>query len=232
MLADKLCFIMSKPVLTTYTSTLLNMDVLFHTPLPEGPKIIAANHPATTDPFYVAVMLRQQSFILINNLLFQVPVLGAYLRASGHIPVMAGAGQEAIDAALRHLRDGHNVIIFPEGDLSPLEGGFQKPRTGVARLALASGASVIPVGVHLQRERVRLIQSTVRGEVNVGRWYLRGPYHQTVGKPMRFSGDVEDRDLVRSVAGRIMNRIIELSHESRNRMISRSGYIPGEQSLT
>jgi 1-acyl-sn-glycerol-3-phosphate acyltransferase len=207
------------------------MDVLFHMPLPAGPKIIAANHPATTDPFYVAVMLRQQSFILINNLLFQVPVLGSYLRASSHIPVMAGAGQEAIDAALEHLRDGHNVIIFPEGDLSPLEGGFQKPRTGVARLALASGAPVIPVGVHLQRERVRLIQSTVRGEVNVGRWYLRGPYHQTVGNPMRFNGDLEDRDLVRSVAGRIMNRIIELSHESRNRMISRSGYISGEQSL-
>lgn len=230
MLADKLCFMFSKPVLTTYTNTLLNMDVLFHAPLPEGPKIIAANHPATSDPFYVAVMLRQQSFILINNLLFQVPVLGAYLRASGHIPVMAGAGQEAIEAALQRLADGHNIIIFPEGDLSPLEGGFQKARTGVARLALASGAPVIPVGVHLQRERVRLIHSTVRGEVNVGRWYLNGPYHQTVGNPMRFRGDPEDRELVRSVSSRIMNRIIELSHESRSRMISRPGYIPGKQS--
>jgi 1-acyl-sn-glycerol-3-phosphate acyltransferase len=232
MLADKVCFMVSKPVLTTYTNTLLNMDVLMHMPLPAGPKIIAANHPATTDPFYVATMLRQQSFILINNLLFQVPVLGTYLRASGHIPVKVGCGQEAIDTALEHLRNGHNIIIFPEGDLSPLEGGFQKPRTGVARLALLSGAPVIPVGVHLQRERVRLINSTVRGEVNIGRWYLSGPYHQTVGQALRFSGDVEDRDLVRSVAGRIMNRIIELSHESRNRMISRPGFLPGEQSLT
>jgi 1-acyl-sn-glycerol-3-phosphate acyltransferase len=231
MLADKLCFMVSKPVLTTYTNTLLNMDVLMHMPLPVGPKIIAANHPATTDPFYVAVMLRQQSFILINDLLFQVPVLGPYLRASGHIPVKVGCGQAAIDAALEHLRDGHNIIIFPEGDLSPLEGGFQKPRTGVARLALLSGAPVVPVGVHLQRERVRLINSTVRGEVNVGRWYLSGPYHQTVGLPLRFSGDVEDRDLVRSVANRIMNRIIELSHESRNRMISKTGYFSEAQSI-
>jgi 1-acyl-sn-glycerol-3-phosphate acyltransferase len=231
MLADKLCFIVSKPVLTTYTNTLLNMDVLMHMPLPAGPKIIAANHPATSDPFYVAVMLRQQSFILINDLLFQVPVLGPYLRASGHIPVKAGCGQKAIDTALEHLGKGHTVIIFPEGDLSPLEGGFQKPRTGVARLALLSGAPVIPVGVHLQRERVHLINSTVRGEVNVGRWYLSGPYHQTVGRPMRFSGNVEDRDLVRSVAGRVMNQIIEMANESRNRSLSNSGYFTEAQSV-
>jgi 1-acyl-sn-glycerol-3-phosphate acyltransferase len=197
------------------------MDVFKHHPLPAGPKIIAANHPATTDPFYVAAMVGQQSFILINELLFQVPILGEYLRRSGHIPVAAGQGQQAIDAALQRLAEGKTVIIFPEGALSPEGGGFEKPRTGVARLALASGAPVIPVGVHLQWERVHTIRSTVRGRVEYGRWYIRGPYNLTVGRPLYFRGDVENRPLVRSVAETVMHHIIELAHESEIRMNQR-----------
>jgi 1-acyl-sn-glycerol-3-phosphate acyltransferase len=200
---------------------MLKMDVFKHHPLPAGPKIIAANHPATTDPFYVAAMVGQQSFILINELLFQVPILGEYLRRSGHIPVAAGQGQQAIDAALQRLAEGKTVIIFPEGALSPEGGGFEKPRTGVARLALASGAPVIPVGVHLQWERVHTIRSTVRGRVEYGRWYIRGPYNLTVGRPLYFRGDVENRPLVRSVAETVMHHIIELAHESEIRMNQR-----------
>jgi hypothetical protein len=67
---------------------------------------------------------------------FQVPLLGAYLKRAGHIPVEAGKGQEAIDAAVALLKKGHTVVIFPEGVISPLEGGFHEARTGVARIAL------------------------------------------------------------------------------------------------
>ncbi len=218
MFSSKVLYLASKPVVKTYTGTMLKMDVHMHERLPRGAKIIAANHPSTTDPFFVASMVGQQSFILINNLLFQVPVLGEYLRRSGHIPVIAGSGQEAIDAALARLREGKTVIIFPEGALSPEEGGFQKARTGVARLALASGAPVIPVGIHLLRERIHAIRSVVRGQAEIGRWYLRGPYNLTVGRPLRFSGDVEDRDHVRRVADHVMHHIIELARQSENRL--------------
>lgn len=221
MLSDQLMYWASRPVVRTYTGTMLKMDVFKHQPLPSGPKIIAANHPATTDPFYVAAMVGQQSFILINELLFQVPILGEYLRRSGHIPVAAGQGQQAIDTALQRLAEGKTVIIFPEGALSPEGGGFEKPRTGVARLALASGAPVIPVGVHLQWERVHTIRSTVRGRVEYGRWYIRGPYNLTVGRPLYFRGDVENRPLVRSVAETVMHHIIELARESEIRMNQR-----------
>lgn len=202
---------------------MLEMDILRHQPLPKGAKIIAANHPSTPDPFFVASVIREHTFILINNLLFQVPVLGPYLRFSGHIPVKSGAGQAAIDAALEHLAAGHTVMIFPEGDLSPAEGGFHKPRTGVARLALASGAPVIPIGIHLLRERARHIRSTVRGEVTYGRWYLSGPYKVTVGAPLYFTGDPEDRPLVRSVAETVMHHIIELARESEMRFTPSTG---------
>lgn len=214
----KLLYWISKPIVLSYTGTALKMDVQRQEKLPAGAKIIAANHPSTADPFFVASMLRMQSFILINNLLFQVPVLGEYLRRSGHIPVIAGGGQAAIDRALAYLAKGHTVMIFPEGDLSPENGGFQQPRTGVARLALLSGAPVIPVGIHLQRERCRVVRSKVKGNDEYGRWYLHGPYNITVGCPLHFSGDVENRPYVRTVAETIMHHIIELARLSEHRM--------------
>jgi 1-acyl-sn-glycerol-3-phosphate acyltransferase len=215
---DKLMYWFSKPVVATYSDTMLKLDIKMEHPLIKGPKIIAANHPSTTDPFYVARMVRHQSFIMINEVLFNVPILGEYLRRSGHIPVVAGNGPAAIEASLERLAQGKTVIIFPEGDLSPEEGGFQNPRTGVARLALASGAPVVPVGIHLQRERIHSILSTVKGEQHIGRWYIRGPYNMTIGQPLYYRGDVEDRPLVRSVASSIMHNIIELSRLSEIRM--------------
>lgn len=215
---QKILYWISKPLVLSYTGTALRMNIHRQESLPSGAKIIAANHPSTTDPFFVASMLRTQSFILINNLLFQVPILGEYLRRSGHIPVIAGSGQAALDRALEHLAKGHSIMIFPEGDLSPEEGGFKKPRTGVARLAILSGAPVIPVGIHLQRERCHTIRSRVKGNDEYGRWYLRGPYNITVGRPITFRGDVEDRAHVRQVAEIVMHHIIEMARLSENRM--------------
>ncbi len=218
MAIDRLMYWFSKPVVATYSDTMLKLDVRMDQPLPKCAKIIAANHPSTTDPFFVARMVRHQSFILINEVLFKVPLLGEYLRRSGHIPVEAGKGPAAIEAALELLRRGKTVMIFPEGNLSPEEGGFQAPRTGVARLALASGAPVFPVGIHLLRERIHSIRSTVKGEQHIGRWYIRGPYFMSVGQPLTFSGDVEDRPLVRSVASTVMHHIIEQARQSELRM--------------
>ena len=227
MFFKKLIYWASRPVIGTYANTMLNMDVNLHQKLPDGAKIIAANHPSTTDPFFVAAMLRQQSFILIKEILFNVPIFGEYLRRSGHIPVAVGKGQQALQAALEYLKAGHTVMIFPEGSLSPQEGGFQKVRTGVARLALLSGAPVIPVGIHLLRDRINTIPSTVRGEVEYGRWYLRGPYNLTVGQPLRFAGSVTDRSHVRATASIVMSHIIKLARESENRLNQTPGALIG-----
>ncbi len=227
MIAEKALYWASKPVVRTYTGTMLKMDIQRKGELPAGAKIIAANHPSTTDPFFVAALIRHQSFILINDILFQVPILGEYLRRSGHISVKPGHGQEALDAALEYLKDGRTVMIFPEGEISPLTGGFHKARTGVARLALASGAPVIPVGIHLLKERIHSIRSVVRGRVEYGHWYLRGPYNVTVGTPLYYQGNVEDHPHVRSVADNVMHHIIELSRESENRFFHTPGMLTG-----
>ena len=224
---QKILYRISKPLVQTYTDTMLKMDVEKTSPFPAGAKIIAANHPSTGDPFFVASILGQQSFILINDVLFQVPILGTYLRRSGHISVKPGHGQEAIDEAVEHLKAGHTVVIFPEGLISPLTGGFHKGRTGVARLALASGAPVIPVGIHLQKDRLHTMTSVVSGKEEISHWYLRGPYHVTVGKPLNYSGDVQDHDLVKETAKNIMLKIMQMANESERRWFRKNRNLRG-----
>lgn len=223
LITEKALYGISKPVIGTYTSAMLKMDVQSYSPLPRGAKIIAANHPSTTDPFFVAWVMRQQSFILIKDTLFKVPVLGNYLRSSGHIEVKAGSGQEAVDAAVEHLKRGHNIIIFPEGEISPLSGGFHPARSGVGRIALASGAPVIPVGVYLDRSLIHSIHTNVQGKDEVGHWYLRGPYNVTIGSPETYAGDCNDWERVREVSARVMRRIMDLAYEGQDRHYDRLG---------
>jgi 1-acyl-sn-glycerol-3-phosphate acyltransferase len=204
--------------LQVYARLMLRLDVVWEAPLPNGPKIIAANHPTTTDPFFITLLISEQASILIHETLFKVPVFGRYLRRAGHVIVIPGNGRPAFEQARRLLEAGRTVVIFPEGGLSPLEGGLGKPCTGVARLSLMTGAPVIPVGIHLPREGIRLIETQVDGKPEVGRWYLRGPYALTVGKPMHFEGNVEDRAYVRSISESILQRIAFLAHQSSHRI--------------
>lgn len=231
-ITEKTLFVISKPVVKTYTGTMLEMDIHQKSPFPAGAKIIAPNHPSTTDPFFVAAMLGHQSHIMIKDVLFNVPLLGAYLKQSGHIKVAEGHGPEAIERALDLLRAGKTIMIFPEGKVSPLGGGYNKARSGVARLAIASGAPVYPVGIHLIKDRIHAIESTVKGNREMGYWYLRGPYNITVGKPLRFGGDVEDHDHVREVARQVMLKIMRLAYESEQRWYRRTGSVPGALETT
>jgi 1-acyl-sn-glycerol-3-phosphate acyltransferase len=143
-----------------------------------------------------------------------VPLFGRYLHMAGHVPVVNGNGRQAFEAAKRLLGTGQSIAIFPEGAVSPLEGGLHRPRTGAARLALSTGAPIVPVGIHLQRERVHVVESRYSGISAAGTWYLRGPYSMTVGKPMTFVGDVEDRAYVQTVSERIIRRIARLAQQS------------------
>ena len=183
------------------------MDVRWLAALPSGPKIIAPNHPSTLDPVIVTGQFPEQMHILIDNTLFKLPGVGAYLQRTGHIPVVPGEGRTAFDAAVDLLAAGENVGIFPEGRISPLTGGSYPGRTGAARLALLTGAPIVPVGIYIDRRRIRLSTTVVDGESAVGTWYSSGPYVITFGKPFVLRGDVEDRPFVQAEAQRIMHHI-------------------------
>ncbi len=196
-----------------YMRLALNLDIERQAPLPPGAKIIAANHPTTTDPFYVLSLVREPVYVLVTEMAFKSPVLGPVLRASGHIQVIAGQGRAAFDAAVRRLQDGNTVAIFPEGTLSP-EGALHPPRTGAVRLALIAGVPVIPVGIHLDRQRVFTVETTCGDMTGLARWYPFGPYAMTIGEAMRFGGSAEDREYVQQMSDLLIARIGHLARES------------------
>jgi len=195
------------------------MDISRPAPLPAGPKIIAANHPTTTDPFYVTLLTSEPVHILITEMCFHIPVVGQSLRLAGHVPVVDGSGRTALQRAVLLLRSGQTVVVFPEGALSPADGSVHRSHTGVARMALMAGVPVIPVGISMDWRRIWHVDTTVRDKTETARWYLRGPYAMTVGEPMCFAGDVEDRVYVRSVSERIMQHITLLARESARRLM-------------
>ncbi len=200
---------------------LYHLDVVYKTSLPTGAKLLTSNHPTTIDPVMMTTLVPEQVSILINETLFKVPVLGKSLAACGHIPVVNSNGRQSFEAGVRYLNNGRTVGIFPEGDISPKEGGLARFHTGAARLVLSTGVPVIPMGIALAKDHIKRINTVVDGKVEVGTWYFHGPYSITVGEPMFFSGDPDDRAFVKEVTEKIARRITELSQESGQRIVAR-----------
>ena len=200
-----------------YSELMMNVDVQFHSDLPKGPKIFVANHPSASDGFLLHRVHRMS--ILITASAFAFPVFGAFVRGCGQIPVAPGSN--ASERAVELLRAGKSVGIFPEGTYSPQTGGFGIARHGASRVALKTGAPVIPVGISLRREFCIWLKSKIIGRETAGLWYPFGPYVVTVGNPMAFQGDPRDDHLVASTTSLIMDQITSLADESRCRMRAR-----------
>jgi 1-acyl-sn-glycerol-3-phosphate acyltransferase len=216
--AAHLLYRLTVQLIRLYSQAMLELDVDWHGRLPAGPKLFVANHPSASDPFLIHLLSSKHLSVLISGNAFAVPLFGSYLRHVGQIAVLPGQGAEALDQAQARLRAGQSVGIFPEGLVSPREGGYHAPRTGAARLALSTGVPVVPIGIYLPRERSMYIASRLTGKPTASYWYLRGPYGLTVGEPMQFVGNVEDQHLVRVVTMCIMEKIHALANESERRV--------------
>ena len=214
----QLLYLIARMLLSVYARLMLDLDVAWQAPFPDGPKIIVANHPSTTDPIYLGLLSPQPLHMLLIIYPFLIPLVGAYLRWAGHIPVVPGQGRPAFEAALRLLQEGRSVVIFPEGDVSPKGGGFHRPHTGAARLALLTGAPVVPVGIYLPRQRNCPIEMDLGGTRCVSYMYLRGKYALTVGEPVQYEGGAEDRAHVTAVAEHMMGQIISMATHSERRV--------------
>ena len=213
-------YTLGRIILLLYAGLMLKLSIRRLGILPAGPKIFVSNHPSATDPFMIHIISRERLNVLITAKAFSVPVFGWFLRTIREIPVPLEQGGLALQDACHYIRDGKSVAIFIEGKISPPDGSFLPPRTGAARLAVQTGAPVIPVGIFLRRELSICIKSKISGALAQAHWCLRGPYAMTVGQPMQFTGDVEDRQHVRNVSEVIMAQIRCLAHESEHRTLS------------
>jgi 1-acyl-sn-glycerol-3-phosphate acyltransferase len=184
---------------------------------PSGGVIIAPNHISHFDPLVVAHFVygagRWPRF-LAKASVFQVPLVGAFLRKAQQIPVERGSVEavKSLDALVDALQEGGAVIIYPEGtttrepDLWPMRG-----KTGAARLALLTGAPVIPVA-HWGAQRVfdpRTKKFSLRP---------RTPITVIAGKPVdlsRWQGEAPTRAVLDQMTDAIMTDVRDLLGEIR-----------------
>ncbi|WP_372338911.1 lysophospholipid acyltransferase family protein [Actinoplanes sp. RD1] len=178
-----------------------------------GPVIFAVNHISALDSFLVPLVSpRPVSFLAKEEYFTGAGPLGRLLRAGllsiDAIPVPRGAhraAQQALETALEVLRDGRAFGIHPEGTRSR-DGRLYRGRTGVAWLALASGAPVVPVGV-LGTDKVQPVGAPLPrpGKVTV-----------RFGEPLHFSqGTATAARARREATDDIMDAIAKLSGQDR-----------------
>src|SRR5690348_2619981 len=176
-----------------------------------GPAIIASNHLSFSDSIFMPLMVKRKVTFVAKAEYFTGRGLKGLLtrmffQGTGTIPVDRSGGraaQAAIETGLRILREGKLFGIYPEGTRSP-DGRLYRGKTGVARLALESGAPVIPV-VMLNSDEVQPIGRLLP---KIRRVRIR------FGAPMDFSrydGMSGDRFIERAVTDEIMYELMELS---------------------
>ena len=219
---EKMIFRTHKLLMKGYVTTLLDYNLQMAQPLPPGPVILAANHPTTTDPFLLPLLVNEPVFIFVAGMAFEVPVLGRMIAKAGHIRVNADliSRMNTLQQAVERLAGGGSIGIFPEGSLSPEPGAFCRPRSGAARIALASGAPVVPVGIHHSPDACYHRQLTTPQHQQTARWVYRGAYFVTAGEPLYFTGDSTSSWDARRVSTRIMDAIQAQAQLSKQRMLS------------
>jgi 1-acyl-sn-glycerol-3-phosphate acyltransferase len=139
-----------------------------------GPLLLAANHRSFLDPFVIGTLIRRPVYYMAKRELFEKRWQAWILNALGAFPVDRGAGDgDAMATARAILERGDCVVVFPEGT-RVRQGPLGRPRRGVGRLALETGAPVVPVAV-IGTEDVR------RG------WRIRPrKVRLRVGRPMHY----------------------------------------------
>lgn len=115
--------------------------------IPDGGVILAANHRSFLDPFIVGTCLRRPIYFVAKKELFDKPWQGWILNCLGAFPIKRmQSDEESLQTALTLLERGEAVVIFPEGTRHR-EGPLHPPKRGVGRLALESGAPVVPIAI-------------------------------------------------------------------------------------
>lgn len=110
-----------------------------------GPLLVVANHLSWYDPLLLGVTLPRRVWFYTKAEIFTWPVVGWLVRYTGQISVHRGeADRAALEKALAYLREGKALVIFPEGTVERQE-RMIAAYTGVALLAVRSGATILPV---------------------------------------------------------------------------------------
>jgi 1-acyl-sn-glycerol-3-phosphate acyltransferase len=178
---------------------------------PSGPVILASNHLAVADSFFLPLVVsRRITFLAKAEYFTGTGIKGWFMRwfytAAGQVPIDrtdADSAQSALNTAARILNEGKLLGMYPEGTRSP-DGRLYKGKTGLARLALETGVPVIPVA---------MIGTDVVNPPGSKMWKF-GRVQVKLGKPMdfrRFEGLAGNRFIERAVIDEVMYELMRLS---------------------
>jgi len=173
-----------------------------------GPVIIASNHLSFSDSVFMPLVVPRKVTFLAKSEYFTSPGVKGLLKkitfiALGQVPVDRAGGRRseaALLTGLDLLKEGACIGIYPEGTRSP-DGRLYKGRTGIARMAIESGAPVVPVAMFNTAE----IQPTGKVVPKLQR------VEMVFGEPMYFDGDSSNVQVLREATDRIMAAIQQLS---------------------
>jgi 1-acyl-sn-glycerol-3-phosphate acyltransferase len=193
------------PLRTFYRVEATGLD---HLPA-RGPAIIVANHLSFVDSLFIPLVTERQVTFLAKKEYFDDPRKAWFFKAAGQIPCDRSDGSEALETAEGVLRNGGIVAIFPEGTRSR-DGRLQRGRTGATRLALATGASVIPCGL-IGTDKVMPVG------MNRPRLRRRKRVVVTFGEPIdlrRWVGFANESVATRTATDHLMLEISKLSRQT------------------
>ncbi|MER6503491.1 lysophospholipid acyltransferase family protein [Streptomyces sp. NPDC001455] len=178
-----------------------------------GPAILASNHLSFSDSFFLPAVLDRKVTFIAKSEYFTTPgvkgkLTAAFFKGVGQLPVdrsgARGAGEAAVRAGIEVIESGGLFGIYPEGTRSPDGRLYRGKPGGLARVALATGAPVIPVAM-IDTEKIQPPGKVMPKLMRPG---IR------IGKPLDFSryhGMDGDRFILRSVTDEVMYEIMKLS---------------------
>jgi 1-acyl-sn-glycerol-3-phosphate acyltransferase len=179
----------------------------------EGPAILASNHLSFSDSFFLPAVLDRKVTFIAKAEYFTTPgikgrMTAAFFKGVGQLPVdrsgARGAGEAAIKSGIDVIERGELFGIYPEGTRSPDGRLYRGKPGGLARVALATGAPVIPVAM-IDTEKIQPPGKVMPKLMRPG---IR------IGKPLdfsRYSGMEHDRFVLRAVTDEVMYEIMKLS---------------------
>ncbi|HJM16037.1 MAG TPA: lysophospholipid acyltransferase family protein [Flavobacteriales bacterium] len=170
----------------------------------DGPLIIAANHLSHIDPAFIMTAVKRPVSYLSKKEHFESPVRRLVFKQVGVIPVDREAGgAEGLEEAIQILKEDGAIGIFPEGTRSK-DGVMAKGKTGVARLAAITSASVVPVAIR-QTDGVWPVTKRIPRP-----WRK---FYYKFGEPMMFPDGEITKENLREFTDKIMKEIESLSKE-------------------